>query len=264
MSGSITPLSVEIAEGLDTEVLGRKEIRHYRETDSTNARAVELAEQGAPEGTLVVADRQTQGRGRRGRAWFSPPEAGIYASLVLRPSMLPSEATQITFLTAVAASEALMHSTALNVRIKWPNDLLVKRKKIAGILTEIHAERGALKYAVVGLGINVNTPDFPDELRETATSVWIETGKRFSRAVILREYLNRQEQRLRQWQASGFEPILSRWKELADTIGRPIRVEIAGKTCEGWAEDLDPQGALMLKDKNGITHRIVSGDVLLL
>lgn len=173
MSVSDRLLPGEIVEGLDTEVLGRKEILHFEETDSTNARARELADQGAPEGTLVVAERQTQGRGRKGRIWFSPPGAGIYASLILRPSIPPHEATRITFVTAVAAAEALLHLTDLNVRIKWPNDILVNGKKVAGILTEISTERGAVDYAVVGLGMNVNTPGFPDDISERATSILI-------------------------------------------------------------------------------------------
>jgi BirA family biotin operon repressor/biotin-[acetyl-CoA-carboxylase] ligase len=264
MSVSDILLPCEIVEGLDTEVFGRKEIIHYRETDSTNARARELADGGAPEGTLVVAERQTRGRGRKGRAWFSPPGAGIYASLILRPSMPANETTRITFLTAVAAAEALLHLTELDVRIKWPNDLLVNGKKIAGILTEINTERGALDYAVVGLGMNVNTPGFPDDIKETATSVLIETGKPFPRTGILREYLKRQEENLRGLQTSGFEPILRRWKELADTIGRRIRVEMTDKTYVGRVENIDPQGVLILKDREGVSHRIVSGDVALL
>jgi len=257
-------LPSEILDGLDTEVFGRKEIIHFRETDSTNAKARELADRGAPEGTLVVAERQTQGRGRKGRAWFSPSGAGIYASLILRPSMPANETTRITFLTAVAAAETLLHQTELDVRIKWPNDLLVNGKKIAGILTEVNTEKGALDYAVVGLGMNVNTPGFPDDLREKATSGLSATGKRFPRTGILREYLKRQEENLRRLQISGFEPILRRWKELADTIGRRKRIEMPDQTYVGWAEAIDPEGALILKDREGTSHRIVSGDVILL
>ncbi len=264
MSVSDMLLPCEIVEGLDTEIFGRKEIIHFRETDSTNARARELADQGAPEGTLVVAERQTQGRGRKGRTWFSPPGAGIYASLILRPSMPPNEATRITFLTAVAAAEVLLHLTDLDVRIKWPNDILVNGRKVAGILTEISTERGAVDYAVVGLGMNVNTPAFPDDIRERATSILIETGKRFPRTDLLREYLRREEAYLRRLRTSGFEPILKRWKELADTIGKEIRVEMMDRTYVGWVEDINSEGILILKDRKGVSHRILSGDVVLL
>jgi len=254
----------EIAQGLDTEVYGRKEIIHYRETGSTNVIAKKLAARGAPEGTLVVSEKQTQGRGRKGRVWFSPAEAGIYASLILRPAMTPGEAPQITFLTAVSAAETLIHLTRLDVRIKWPNDLLVKGKKIAGILTEISTGQGLLEYAVVGLGINVNTPAFPDEIRQTATSILVETGERFSRTSLIREYLRRQETYFRRLKIGGFEPILNRWKELADTIGRRIRVEMPDKVVVGRAEDIDPQGVLILRDTKGVSYRIVSGDVTLM
>jgi BirA family transcriptional regulator, biotin operon repressor / biotin---[acetyl-CoA-carboxylase] ligase len=261
MNDSDLLLPREIVEGLDTEVLGRKEIVHLVETDSTNARARKLAEQGAPEGTLVVAERQTQGRGRKGRAWFSPSGAGLYTSLVLRPSMPPHEATRITFLTAVAAAEALLHLTDLNVRIKWPNDILVNGKKIAGILTEISTGRGGVDYAVVGLGMNVNTQGFPDDISEKATSVFIETGERFPRAVLLREYLRQQEACFRRLRTSGFEPILGRWKELADSMGKEIRVRMLENTYEGWVEDIDPEGILILRDRQGISRRILAGDV---
>jgi BirA family transcriptional regulator, biotin operon repressor / biotin---[acetyl-CoA-carboxylase] ligase len=254
----------QIAEGLDTDVLGRKQIVCCQEIDSTNARARELADRGAPEGVLVVAERQIRGRGRKGRTWFSPPGAGIYASLVLIPSMSPSEAPRLTFLTAVAAAEALMHETGLDVRIKWPNDLLVRGKKIAGILTEINTEKGALEYAVVGLGMNVNAEAFPDDIKEKATSALIETGRRFSRTKILREYLKQEEKGLKRLDALGFAPILGRWKELADTIGRRIRVEMPDKTYEGWVEDVDPEGVLILRGDEGPFRRIVSGDVTFL
>lgn len=254
----------EIVKGLDTEVFARKEIIHYKETDSTNARARELADQGAPEGTLVVAESQTQGRGRQGRAWFSPSGAGIYASLIVRPSMPSNEATRITFLTAVAAAETLLHLTTLDVKIKWPNDILANGKKVAGILTEISTEQGVVDYAVVGLGMNVNTPGFPDDIRMRATSVLIETGERFSRPEILREYLTREEAYFRRLRTSGFGPILERWKELADTIGRQIRVEMMDKTYIGCVDNIDPEGILILKDREGVSHRILSGDVTFL
>jgi len=261
-SGKLLPSG--IVEGLTTDIFGKKEIIYFEETDSTNARARDLAEKGAPEGTLVIAESQTRGRGRKGRTWFSPSGAGIYASLILRPAIPTSEATRITFLTAVAAAETLLHSTDQVVRIKWPNDILINGKKVAGILTEISAEKGAVDYAVVGLGMNVNTPAFPNDIEETATSILIETGKRFSRAGLLREYLRRQEACLRWLRSSGFKPILDRWKELADSIGREVRVEMMDKTYIGWVEDIDPEGILILKDKEGVSHRIVSGDVALL
>jgi len=251
----------EIREGLDTEVFGRGEIIHFRETDSTNARAKELAVQGAPEGTLVVSETQTKGRGRKGRTWFSPSEAGIYASLILRPNMPPNEAPRITFVSAVSAAEALLALTSLEVAIKWPNDILVKNKKIAGILTEISAEMDAIDYMVVGLGMNVNNPFLPDDIEEKATSIFIETGKRFPKVRIVREYLRRQEKYCRILRDSGFDPILRRWKELTNTIGKRIMVEMIDKRYTGVVQDVDQEGVLILKDEKGAFHRILSGDV---
>jgi len=254
----------EIREGLDTEVFGRGEVIHFRETDSTNARAKELAAQGAPEGTLVVSETQTKGRGRKGRIWFSPSEAGIYASLILRPNMPPNEAPRITFVTAVSAAETLMALTSLEVAIKWPNDILVKNKKIAGILTEISAEMDVIDYMVVGLGMNVNNQDLPDDIEEKATSIFIETGKRFPKAGIVREFLRRQEKYCRILRDSGFEPILMRWKELTNTIGKRIMVEMMDKRYTGVVRDVDQEGVLILQDENGAFHRILSGDVIFL
>ena len=251
----------EIREGLDTKVFGKREIIHFKETDSTNARAKDFAIQGAPEGTLVVSERQTAGRGRKGRIWFSPPEAGIFASLILRPTLLPNEAPKITFVTAVAAAEALLHLTSLDVSIKWPNDILVNGKKIAGILTEISTEMDAIDYVVVGIGMNINNPGFPDDIRERATSILIETKERFPRVRIVREYLRRQEAYCSRLKTSGFAPILTRWKELADIIGKQIKVEMIDKTYVGEVEDIDPEGVLILKDGKGVSHRIFSGDV---
>jgi len=256
-------LPSEIGEGLDTKVLGKRDIIHYKETGSTNARAKELASRGAPEGTLVVSEAQSQGRGRKGRIWFSPPQTGIYASLILRPAMPPNEAPKITLLTAVSAAETLLHLTILDVRIKWPNDILVNGKKIAGILTEISTEMDTIDYVVVGLGMNVNNTFLPDDINETATSILIETGERFPRVEIVREYLRRQETYYRVLTTSGFEPILGRWKELANIIGRQIKVEMIDKTYVGTVEDIDPEGVLILKDMKGASHRIFSGDVTL-
>ena len=252
----------EIRAGLDTEVFGMGEIIHLRETDSTNARAKESAIQGAPEGTLIVSESQTEGRGRKGRVWFSPSEAGIYASLILRPNIPPSEAPRITFLTAVSAAEALLALTSLEVTIKWPNDILVKGKKIAGILTEISAEMDAIDYVVVGLGMNVNNPHLPDDIKEKATSVFIETGKRFHKVKIVREYLRQQEKYYRILRECGFEPILRRWKELTNTIGKRVVVEMIDKRYTGVVRDVDKEGVLILQDEKGEFHRILSGDVI--
>jgi BirA family biotin operon repressor/biotin-[acetyl-CoA-carboxylase] ligase len=254
----------EVREGLDTILFGRKDIAHFEETDSTNARAKDLAARGAPEGSLVISETQGRGKGRRGRTWFSPPREGIYASLILRPAISPGKAPQITLLTAVAVAEVLLSLARLEVHIKWPNDIMVGGKKIAGILTEIAMEMDAVNYMVIGLGLNVNVALFPDDIREKATSVLLERGEPFSRVRLLREYLGRFEKYYEMFKTAGFEPILARWKELSNTMGRRIMVETAGDTFTGRAHDIDGEGVLILKDDLGGLHRIFSGDVTLM
>lgn len=254
----------EIRDGLDTRIFGKRDIVYFRETDSTNTRAKDLAARGAPEGTLVVSEKQKEGRGRKGRRWFSPSQEGIYASLILRPTISPGEAPKITMLTAVVVAETLLSLTQLEVKIKWPNDILVNGKKLGGILTEIRAERDAIDYVVVGLGLNVNTRRFPDDIREKATSVLIETGNRFPRARLIREYLKWFEEYYELFNEIGFEPVMGRWKELTNVIGQRIRVEVVGKKYVGEVLDIDKDGALILKDSDGESHRILSADVSLL
>jgi BirA family biotin operon repressor/biotin-[acetyl-CoA-carboxylase] ligase len=259
-------LADEIREGLNTQIFAQKDILHYKETDSTNTVAKDLAVRGAPEGTLVVAEKQTRGKGRRGRTWFSPAGSGIYASLILRPVISPGEAPRITLMTAVAVAEALLALIPLAFKIKWPNDILVNGKKIAGILTEISTEMDSVDYIVVGLGLNVNTPkgNFTQDIREKATSILVETGKPFSRIKLLQACLQWYELYYERFQKGEFAPILDRWKELADIIGQLITVDMAGKMYSGKVMDVDNDGILILKDDEDKTHRIFSGDVTLL
>ena len=236
-----------------------------KETDSTNTRAKELAAQGAPEGTLIIAEKQTKGRGRRGRNWFSPPGGGIYFSLILRPAISPGETPRITLMTAVVLAETLISMMKLKLRIKWPNDILVNGKKLAGILTEISTEMDAVNYIVVGLGMNVNTrfKNFPSEIKKSATSILIENGKPFPRVRLIQHYLKLYEKYYDMFKKNDFEPIMKRWKELADIIGKEIKVDVIGKTHIGKVIDVDNDGVLILKDDQGVLQRIFSGDVTL-
>ncbi|MBW2568634.1 MAG: biotin--[acetyl-CoA-carboxylase] ligase [Deltaproteobacteria bacterium] len=253
----------EIQEKLNTSVFGKKDIIYFRETDSTNTRAKDLASNGAPEGTVVVAEKQTKGRGRRGRDWFSPFGDGIYASLILRPAISPVKAPKITLMAAVAVAESLLSLTQLDVRIKWPNDILINGKKIAGILTEISTEMDRVNYIVVGLGLNVNTSfkSSTEEVKKRATSILVETGKPFSRIKLVQAYLQFYEKYYEMFNENGFEPIMSRWKELANIVGQRIVVDIIGKKYIGKVLDVDDDGILILKDNQGTIHRIFSGDV---
>lgn len=253
----------EIRDGLDTTILGRGEIHCLRVTDSTNRQAKILAQRGAPEGTLVLADRQTQGRGRMGRSWDSPP-GGIFLSLVLRPILPPFEAPAITLLAGVAASETLVHLTGLDARIKWPNDILIKGRKIGGILTEISSEMDAIDHVVMGIGFNVNltAEDLAPEVRPFATSVYIGAGREFSRVTLIQEFLKRFDRDYARFQTEGFSAVRQRWKALTDIIGRRVRVEMIGRVCEGVVADVDQEGVLILEDEVGAQCRVISGDVV--
>jgi BirA family biotin operon repressor/biotin-[acetyl-CoA-carboxylase] ligase len=253
----------DIRACLETRIMGRDRIVCLAQTDSTNSRAKHLAAEGAAHGTVVVAESQTGGRGRRGRSWFSPAGQSIYASIILRPPMAPSRTPQITLMTAVAVARALQEATGLNATIKWPNDILIADKKIAGILTEITTEMDAVDYVVVGLGVNVNTTaaDMPPDIRPIATSVRIESGSRFSRADLLCSLLHHFESGYDTLQREGFKPIMVQWREMSDIIGRPVYVDVLDIRHTGVVEAVDDDGVLVLKDDNGQLHRIFSGDV---
>ncbi len=254
----------EIRERLGNNLFGGQQIYYYKELETTNLKAKELASQGVPEGTLIIAEKQTKGRGRRGRSWFSPAGYGIYASMVLRPSIAPTEISSITLMAAVSAAEALIALTPLNVRIKWPNDILLNDKKIAGILTEISSDMDIVDYLIIGIGMNINTPKdlFPPEIKETATSILIETNRPFQRVEILSEFLKIYEHYYINFKKSGIEPIMGRWKELANIVGKRIEVDVMGQKYRGDVVEIE-NGILILKD-HGRTHRIFSGDVTIL
>lgn len=256
----------EVRDGLTTRIFGQPQAFYFRQTDSTNLRAKELAAQGAPEGTLIVAEQQTQGRGRRQRTWFSPLRQGICASLILRPAITPTEAPRMTLLSAVAVADTLLALTPLEAKIKWPNDILVRGRKIAGILTEISTGMDAVDYMVVGLGLNVNIPsgDFPEEIRGHATSILAETGVPFSRPLLLRRYLEFFEYYYEIFNTQGFDPVLQRWRALSDMLGRRVRVDMIGTQCVGEVSDFDQEGFLILRDEGGRSVRIFSGDVTFL
>ena len=255
----------EIRHGLLTSVFGKKTIDYHSLIGSTNDRAKELAAEGAPEGVLVVAEHQASGRGRKGRTWFSAPGDGICLSMILRPSMNPSEASRITLMTAVALAETVADLTGLPVRIKWPNDILVRGRKLSGILTEMSMEMDRVDYVVVGVGINVNSPSdhFPPEVRDIASSLSIETGGPLSRVELVRRFLERFESCYGLITRKGFPAIMKRWKDLSDIIGRDVAVDLIGTRIRGRVEDVDDDGVLVLRDPAGDLHRVISGDVLL-
>jgi len=252
----------EIEASLRSVRMGRR-IVFEKEVDSTNRLARDLAIAGAAEGTLVVAESQTGGRGRKGRIWFSPPGEGIYVSLVLRPRFEPAEAPKMTLLAGVALAETLIPVVPTRVTIKWPNDVLAAGRKVAGILIEIATEIDAINYMIVGVGLNVNTPPrgFPADLRKWATSLAAETGSPVARAEILGAFLERFERYYDLIDREGFAPVIRRWRELSDMTGRPVRVHSFSGFVEGTIVGIDDDGVLVLTGADGTVERVISGDV---
>lgn len=254
----------EIRDGLTTRFIGRK-VYYCPSVSSTNDLARELAVKGSGDGSLVVAEEQIGGKGRLGRGWYSPRYKGIWFSLILRPPVNPAEASQVTMMAAVALASAVREETGIEVGIKWPNDLLAEGKKLCGILTELSAEMDRINHLVVGVGLNVNQDpeDFQEEVRGTATSLKVEAGRAVARVKLLQASLAEFERWYTIWLAQGFSPILARWKEMTVTLNRPVRIHTLNKSWDGWAEDVDKDGALLLRLPGGELQRVVSGEVSL-
>ncbi|RRJ66297.1 biotin--[acetyl-CoA-carboxylase] ligase [Paenibacillus oralis] len=253
-----------LVRALQDRVLFGRQIRLLEKTVSTQAEVRELAEAGAPSGTLVVAEEQTGGRGRQGRAWYSPPGKGVWMSLLLRPDRQPlSFAPQLTLLIAVAVCRAVRHTAGVDAGIKWPNDLLVGGRKICGILVESVGEDELIRYAVAGIGIDVNleAKDIPPQLQDVATSLHIESGRRIDRAELIGAVLAEIEQLYELYRQEGFAPIGHLWEALSVTLGRRVTVKTPAGDVTGLAKALDPSGALVLAGDNGNMRIIFSGEV---
>lgn len=233
------------------------------ETGSTNQDLRQMAEQGAAEGTVLVADRQSAGRGRLGRRWESPAGVNLYCSILLRPHIPPQQAPQMTFISAVATAEALIETFQLPVRVKWPNDLLVGGRKIAGMLNELSAESEQVHFVLLGIGVNLNMQEeqFPDDLRYPATSVLLECGQPVERLLFVRNLLQQIDDLYRIYRDEGFWAIRRRWEGLSDLLDCAVRVDLNPGTREGTVVGLDDDGALRLQLENGQIERILAGDV---
>ncbi len=256
--------ALELRPLLNTHDFGQV-LHCFESIASTSDHAKELAEDGAGHGEVVVAEGQTGGRGRRGRSWVTAPGRNVAFSVVLRPSGLPTvRAPELTLVASLAVCDALRRA-GVDAGIKWPNDILVKGRKIAGILTELAAEPDQIQWVVVGVGVNVNAQaeDFPAELRDLATSVLLERGQPAPRALFLAACLTLLEEWYDRHAEEGFEPIRAAWKERSVTLGREVMVQLDGRELVGRAEDLDHSGALLVRTAVGI-ERITSGDVALL
>lgn len=242
-----------------------KRIKLLTSVSSTQEEARHLAEEGAPHGTLVLAEEQTAGRGRQGRQWYSPPGKGIWMSLLLRPDRQPvSIAPQLTLLTAVAVCRAV-RKFGVDAGIKWPNDILVDGRKLCGILVESVAEDELIRYAIAGIGIDVNLQreDIPQELLPKVTSVQIASGRRIERTELIGAVLMEMEQLYQLYTEKGFAPIAHLWEALSVTLGRQITVLTPDGEVTGKAIALEENGTLILQENSGNTRTIFSGEVQL-
>jgi BirA family biotin operon repressor/biotin-[acetyl-CoA-carboxylase] ligase len=252
----------EIKPILKTEWMGRT-IHHFQTLDSTNSKAYELAVHGAEEGEVVISESQERGRGRLGRQWFSPPFLNLYLSVILRPKIPPHQAPLITLMAAVATADAIRKFSGLLPLIKWPNDILLRDRKVAGLLNEIHSEMDRVHFVILGIGVNLNMDEktFSKEIRAVATSLKIEMGQAISRKVFLQSLLLE----LERWYSIFFEEgsaiILNAWRDRAHIKGRQVKVTSFGETLAGIAIDVDSDGALILETEDGKQKRVMAGDV---
>ena len=255
-------LSAErIKEGLRTHIFGRK-IVYHRTIGSTNDEARRLALAGAPEGTLVIAEEQTAGRGRLGRQWLAPAGSSLLMSLLFRPPLAPHQAQRLTMICSLAVCEAISRLTGLPAEIKWPNDILIQGKKAGGILTELGVEGSRLEYAIVGMGLNVNLdPAALPEIPAPITSLSYELGQPISRLELLQAILKGIETRYQRLQ-EGESPY-QEWAGHLLTLHKYITISMPGEQVEGWTEEVDADGALILRLRDGSRRRILAGDVML-
>lgn len=266
MNGLGAPLDCEMIEkGLRTRRLGKK-IHYLSEVDSTNLYARKLAEEGEAEGQIVIAESQSRGKGRMGRNWISPANLNLYLSAVLRPKIPPLHAPQITLMSAVALAETVQGFGPFSPEIKWPNDILVGGKKVAGVLTESSCTADRLLFVILGIGVNVNFPpeEMPESIRRSATSLIALAGKPIDRTAFALQLIQNLDRCYGDLEDKGFPFIAERWRSFFRLGGRRVRVEMVDQIILGKAMGIDGDGALIVEDETGTRRRIVAGDVILL
>jgi BirA family biotin operon repressor/biotin-[acetyl-CoA-carboxylase] ligase len=249
----------EINWHLNTKFIGKK-IHYFEATSSTMDIAIELGLKGSSEGTVVLAETQTKGRGRLGRHWFSPKYKGIYLSLILRPKILPKSAPILTLLSAVSMWEAIKETCGLDTQIKWPNDILLHNKKIGGILTELNAETDAIRFVVIGIGLNVNNDK--KTLAPGATSLKEQIKEEINRISLVQEIMRKIETNYLLFQKEGSEPIIEKWRNYNITLGKRVRIICQKEHLEGEAINIDADGGLLIRQDSGLIEKILSGDVI--
>jgi BirA family biotin operon repressor/biotin-[acetyl-CoA-carboxylase] ligase len=242
-------------------LIGRR-IEYHDELGSTNAEALRLAQQDAQEGTIVIADGQSDGRGRLDRSWESPPSMNLYLSVILRPDIPAASASLVPLMVGVAVADVISQSCPGRVRLKWPNDILIDGKKICGILTEMRTRTDRVQFIIAGIGVNLNMRrlHFPRELRETATSLQIETECSVDRLDFAVRLIETLERWYRIYLNEGQDHIRESWLKYADIIGQKIEVVFKGDSLRGTVVGLDESGALLLEGETGV-QQVLAGDV---
>ncbi|SDJ67808.1 biotin--[acetyl-CoA-carboxylase] ligase [Sediminibacillus albus] len=249
--------------GLQTSWLGRN-IVHYPEISSTQKIGHQLALEGAAEGTVIIADQQTEGKGRMGRKWHSAKNEGIWMSIILRPQIIPQLAPQITLMTAVILAKAIETVTEVSPAIKWPNDIFINNRKTAGILTEMQAEQDEIQYIVLGIGINVNQSrdNLPEDIQKIATSIKQESGKQWRLVPLIQEIFIQFEQKYETFLQKGFTDIKEEWEMYGYKIGEQVRISSNKLTYPAKLIGLETDGALKVQKQDGSTESIYSAEIL--
>ena len=263
VAGPISLDGCDLRSALRSPLIG-SDILTFRRATSTNDVAVNLARGGAVEGTVVVAEEQTKGRGRIGRNWYSPPNSGLWFSVILRPSLAASRSTTISLAGALAITRALKDSYGVRPLIKWPNDILVDGRKICGILTEGEFTGDRINFVVLGVGLNVlgRRGDFPVELQDLATTLEMVSDRQITRTEVLSAVLHEIERQYLLLSESGFESLRREILSHSMLVGSVVKVVTGNGVLEGVAADIDEKGALMVRKENGTLERVIAGDVV--
>ena len=251
--------SFEVYHNLNTRFIGKK-IYYFDSVTSTMDVAMQLGLKNAPSGALVLAETQTKGKGRLGRVWFSPKYKGIYLSLILRPKVLPQQASVFTLLAAVAICEAIKQTTGLDAQIKWPNDIIMHNKKLGGILTELNAQTDEINFLIIGIGLNINNDK--KTLVSGSTSLKEQKKDNISRVSLLQEILRKIEENYLLLEKKGPKPIIEKWRELSITLARRVKVYSHKEHVEGEAVDIDTDGGLLIRTDSGVVRKVMAGDVV--
>lgn len=261
MGERLTKQEEIISRGLKSRFMGRKLIC-LETTDSTNIQARNLAEAGEPEGTLVVAETQKAGRGRRGRIWNSPKNTGIFMSFLLRPQIMPANASMITLVAGLGVRKAILQVTGLETLIKWPNDIIWEGKKLCGILTEMPAVYGEISYVIVGIGINANMESFPPDIREKACSLRQAVGHCISREELTAEVCNAFEQYYEIFLQTGdLSALCGEYNSCLVNCGKTVRILGYDSEYEAQAIGINEKGELLIRHPDGRPETVVSGEV---